>query len=173
MSLDRRQALALLAAGVLPARLLEAQHELHQIAVSPGKYSPKFFQPGEYALVDQVAEMILPADDHSPGARGARVADYIDLIVAKSSAQTQALWRERLTAFRSVPNATGSVAFAMLAAKADSPSTPAEHFFADMRHMTIQGYYTSEIGLVQELGYQGGHVRASFPGCEHQVSNQR
>lgn len=173
MSLDRRQAIALLAAGVLPTRLLEAQHELHQIALSPGSYVPKFFEPAEYALIDRVAEMILPADDHSPGAHGARVADYVDLVVANSSAQTQAVWRERITAFQSVPNATDPVEFAKLAAKADSPSTPAEHFFADMHHMTLRGYYTSEIGLIHELGYQGGHVRGSFPGCEHQVSTQR
>lgn len=167
MSLDRRQAIALVAAGVIPMRLLKAQHELHQIAASPGKYVPHFFQPGEYALIDQVAEMILPADDHSPGAHAVRVADYIDLVVANSSAQTQALWRTRLTAFQSVPNATDPEEFARLAAKADDPSTPAEHFFADMRHMTLEGYYTSEIGLRHELGYQGGHVRGSFPGCEH------
>lgn len=173
MSLDRRQAITLLAAGVLPARLLEAQHQLHQIAVSPGKYVPKFFQPGEYALIDQVAEMILPADDHSPGAHAARVADYIDLVVVNSSAQTQALWRERITVFQSVPNATDPAEFARLAAKADSPSTPVEHFFADMRQMTLDGYYTSQIGMIHELGYQGGHVRGSFPGCEHQVNPQR
>jgi Gluconate 2-dehydrogenase subunit 3 len=167
MSLDRRQAIALLAAGVIPIRLLKAQHELHQIAASPGNYVPQFFQPGEYALIDQVAEMIIPADDHSPGAQAVRVADYIDLVVANSSVQTQALWRTRLTAFQSVPNATNPEEFAMLAAKADDPSTPAEHFFADMRHMTLEGYYTSEIGLRHELGYQGGHVHGSFPGCEH------
>jgi len=172
MSLDRRQAIALLAAGVVPARLLEAQHELHQIAASPGKYLPQFFQPGEYALIDHVAEMILPADEHSSGAHAARVADYIDLVVANSPAQTQAAWRARLTAFQSVPNVTDPEVFARLAAKADAPSSPAEHFFADMRQMTLDGYYTSEIGLIRELGYEGGHVRGSFPGCEHQAGDQ-
>jgi hypothetical protein len=173
MSLDRRQAITLLAAGVLPARLLEAQHQLHQIAVSPGKYVPKFFQPGEHALIDLVAEMILPADDHSPGAHAARVADYIDLVVVNSSTQTQAAWRARLTAFQSAPNGTDPAEFATLAAKADAPSTPAEHFFVDMRHMTLEGYYTSEIGLIRELGYEGGHVRGSFPGCDHPPSDER
>ena len=72
MLFGRREAIALLAAGVLPARLVEAQHQLHQIAVNPGAYVPKFFQAGEYALIDGVAETILPADDHSPGARAAR-----------------------------------------------------------------------------------------------------
>lgn len=171
--LDRRQALALLAASVLPSRLLEAQHELHQMAVSPGNYAPKFFRPDEYSLIDEVAEMILPADDHSPGAHTARVSDYIDLVVANSSAQTQAQWRERLLAFQATRNALDPAEFAKLAARGDSPSTPAQHFFADMRHMTLEGYYTSETGLRQELGYEGGHVRASFPGCEHPAGSHR
>jgi len=170
MPLDRRQAIALLAAGVLPARLVDAQHELHQIVVSPRQYAPKFFRPGDYALIDQVAEMILPGDDHSPGAHAARVADYIDLVVANSSIETQALWRERLSAFQSFSNGTDPVEFGRLAAKGESPTSPVEHFFADMRRMTLEGYYTSEIGLLQELGYQGGHVRASFPGCGHSGS---
>jgi hypothetical protein len=143
------------------------------MAVSPGKYAPKFFQPSEYALIDQVAEMIVPADDHSPGAHTARVADYVDLVVANSSAQSQTQWRERLWAFQATRNATDPAEFAKLAAKADSPSTPAEYFFADMRHMTLEGYYTSETGLRQELGYEGGHVRASFPECEHPAGSHR
>lgn len=173
MTLNRRQTIALLAAGVLPGRLLEAQHELHQMAVSPGSYVPQFFGPGEHATIDQVAEMILPADDHSPGAHAARVADYIDLVVANSSSQTQAAWRERLTAFQSMPNATDPVQLARLAAKGEAPSSPAELFFADTRRMTLEGYYTSEIGLREELGYQGGHVRAGFPGCEIPAGSRR
>ena len=37
-----------------------------------------FFTPEELALVDELSEMIIPADAHSPGARAARVAAYID-----------------------------------------------------------------------------------------------
>jgi len=31
--------------------------------------------------------------------------------------------------------------------------------------MTVEAYYTSEMGLIKELGDQGGHVRGSFPGA--------
>ena len=41
-----------------------------------------FLSAAQYAAVDAVAETIIPADDHSPGARAARVADYIDLLLA-------------------------------------------------------------------------------------------
>jgi hypothetical protein len=36
-----------------------------------------------------------------------------------------------------------------------------------IKSMTADAYYTSQIGLVQELGYKGNTVLASFPGCDH------
>ena len=33
-----------------------------------------FFTPAELALVDELTEIVIPADEHSPGARAARVA---------------------------------------------------------------------------------------------------
>src|SRR5947208_2288061 len=52
-------------------------------AASPraSTYKPAFFTAGEYELVDQVTDLILPADD-SPGARDAGVAEFIDFMVA-------------------------------------------------------------------------------------------
>src|SRR5579863_1343603 len=60
---------------------------------------------------------------------------------------------------------TRPVPAAWAAAKGGSPSSPVEHFFPDMRFMTVEAYYTSEMGLIKELGDQGGHVRGSFPGA--------
>jgi hypothetical protein len=40
-------------------------------------------------------------------------------------------------------------------------------FFQTMKDLTIDGYYSSEQGLVQELGFKGNTFRASFPGCTH------
>ena len=42
-----------------------------------------------------------------------------------------------------------------------------ERFFALMKSMTADGYYTSRIGLVQELGYKGNTVLGSYPECTH------
>jgi hypothetical protein len=33
--------------------------------------------------------------------------------------------------------------------------------------MTADGYYTSRVGLVDELGYKGNTVLAAFPECTH------
>jgi hypothetical protein len=46
--------------------------------------APKFFTPAEFAMLDELTETIIPSDDHSPGARAAQVAAYIDARVAEA-----------------------------------------------------------------------------------------
>jgi hypothetical protein len=36
-------------------------------------------------------------------------------------------------------------------------------FFIAVKNLTADGYYTSRIGLMQELGYNGNDVLAAFP----------
>ena len=50
------------------------------LAAEPA-YTPLFFSPAEFRLVERLAEMIIPADD-TPGAREAGVAEFIDFMVA-------------------------------------------------------------------------------------------
>jgi len=45
---------------------------------------------------------------------------------------------------------------------------PRGAFFQKLKEMTIDGYYSTEIGLVQELGYQGNDYLREFPGCQDQ-----
>ena len=47
------------------------------------------------------------------------------------------------------------------------PRTPLEQFFKVTKDATIRGYYTSEIGIQQELEYKGNRVLAEFVGCTH------
>jgi gluconate 2-dehydrogenase gamma chain len=46
-----------------------------------GAYTPLFFSPQYYRMVEHFAEMIIPEDD-SPGAKKAGVAEFIDFMVA-------------------------------------------------------------------------------------------
>lgn len=39
-------------------------------------------------------------------------------------------------------------------------------FFRLMKNLTADGYYTSRVGLLQELGYTGNTALAQFPGCD-------
>ena len=38
-------------------------------------------------------------------------------------------------------------------------------FFALIKSLTADGYYTSRTGLIDELRYQGNTARSSFPAC--------
>ncbi len=175
----RRTALGLLGAGVLSARLEAAQQHLHAIKTDPKTYRLQFFTAQENALVDRVAEMILPADEHSPGAHEAKVSYFIDLVAANSAESVKADWKSRLAAFDKtavsrhgkpfVDLAPGDQATVLsrAAASEKNPSALEEHFFVDMKRATLFGYYTTEIGLIKELGYQGNQALASFPGCQH------
>jgi hypothetical protein len=47
-----------------------------------------------------------------------------------------------------------------------SPQTLEERFFKLVKEATIDGYYTSEIGIKQELKYRGNTYLKEFKGCE-------
>ena len=55
-----------------------------QRACSAAGQTPLFFTKEEFALVDELTELIIPADDHSPGAKAALVASYIDFRLSES-----------------------------------------------------------------------------------------
>ena len=40
-------------------------------------------------------------------------------------------------------------------------------FFRRTRRLTIHGYYRSEIGMRDELGYDGNRYLTAFEGCTH------
>ncbi len=180
MEMDRRTALALLSIGIASTKLEAAHRHLHALESKPQEYKLQFFTGSENAVVDRVTEMVVPADEHSPGAHQARVSQYIDLVAANSPGPTQQAWKERLAAFEKLavekhgkpflqlPEPEQAALLDFLAATEKNPGTPAEHFFVDMKKATLFGYYTSRIGLLQELGYQGNQVLDEFRGCPHE-----
>jgi hypothetical protein len=145
------------------------------------KAAPKlvFLTPAQYATVDAIAETIIPSDDHSPGARAARVADYLDLLLSESDAPTKAAWASGVVALDGASTARFKAPFAKLTAAQQlelltdlskneaSPQTPLEKFFKLTKDATIRGYYTSEIGIHKELQYQGNKFLPEFVGCTH------
>jgi len=138
-----------------------------------------FLTATQYTTVDALAEAIIPADDHSPGARAARVADYIDLLLSESDEPTERSWTAGLALLDAEARARFTAPFAQLNAEQAeallttisrneaSPRTPLEEFFRMTKEATIRGYYTSEIGIQKELEYKGNRILAEFVGCTH------
>jgi hypothetical protein len=168
--MDRRTLLKLV--SVVPATSLEAETPTHCSSSGIGTdfagYEFAFFTPEEQALLDRLTEMIIPADDHSPGAREARVPAFADLMVSASPAAVKQDWRNGLVAFRAAASgARLEDVLALAAAEEQNPPSELGRFFVELKRMTIDGYYTSSIGIHRELEYQGNEYRKSAPFCDH------
>lgn len=66
-------------------------------------FAPKFFTQDEFVIVDELSEMIIPSDEHSPGARAVGVSAYLDDRLAElrpqqipEHAKEQQTWRDGL-----------------------------------------------------------------------------
>jgi Gluconate 2-dehydrogenase subunit 3 len=138
-----------------------------------------FLTAGQYATLDALVESIIPTDDQSPGAREARVADYIDLLLAESDDTTQRTWtaglalletecrRQFKAPYAKLTPAQMTELLTAISRNEAAPATPLEQFFKSTKDATIRGYYTSEIGIHKDLEYKGNRVLAEFVGCTH------
>ena len=67
--------------------------------------------------------------------------------------------------------ATGEERIAVLTVLSDNSTMtdlPEVRMFNDLRDLTIRGYYTSKIGIHDELDYKGNVYLPEFVGCEDQ-----
>jgi hypothetical protein len=171
--IERRKLLQLAAAGLLAGnvRILEAQacdNTHHGAGAETKPYTVQFFTPEEIALLDRAMEAVLPADDHSPGAHEAQVSLFADLIVANSPADVKTDWRNGLQLLAAeLKTSSLDDWLARTAANERNPRTVLDLFFAKLKQMTVEGYYTSRIGIHQELRYQGNTYQTEFKGCIH------
>src|SRR3954463_282889 len=84
LQFSRRDLLARLAAGAGIVATAEAQHVHETMAqektAQKGPYKPKALTAHEYATLQRLSDLIIPADEHSPGALAANAADFIDFL---------------------------------------------------------------------------------------------
>lgn len=155
-----------------------ACHSARPAAELPA-HAPKFFRPEQIRILEALSETIIPADDHSPGAKAARVWEYVDDIVGDSNEANKSFWTAGLAAVdhmaerdygKKLADCAAEQQIALLekvARNEDHATTPEEKFFVEIKRATIDGYYTSRIGIHQELEYQGNVAQAEFVGCTH------
>jgi hypothetical protein len=134
----------------------------------PGDYKLQFFTEDENKLMDQLMEMIIPADDHSPGAHAAKTSLFADQMIATGDDALKTQWRNGLGLIREQAK-TGSLTEALqkAAENEENPKTDLDRFFVSLKNMTVNGYYTSEVGIQQDLEYTGNTYLARFPECTH------
>ena len=187
---SRRDILKTLALGsvggsVLQAISLEAAEQAHHMvkqdkAQAPGgKYRPKFFPAHQYATLSALCDAIIPADEHSGGAVEAGTPEFIDLLTSENKDYQVRLggglmWLDNSSIDRygnvylNCTPAERTETLDLIAyrrnAETDSSLSPGIEFFAFLRRLTTDGFYSSEIGI-KDLEYIGNTFVKEFPGC--------
>ncbi len=148
-------------------------------AQSAQEKAPLFFTKDEYALVDELTELIIPADEHSPGARAAQVASYIDFRLSESfDEQPKTLWRDGLKLVEQLSQEMNGKSFlesspeqrisllTRISQNEMNPVKPEEIFFKELKSRTARAYYTSKIGIDTEMEYKGNTYLKEFVGYD-------
>ncbi len=195
-SKDRREVLKKLAWGTGAVTSLPVLPVLAQPAISPccgasepkqagpgsdSEWKPLFLDEHQNETVIVLSDLIIPETD-TPGAKAAQVNRLIDLWLndEESDVQKEFLgglaWLDgRSLKLHGKPFVQLDQAqqLAILTPLSDPKNAnPEDHpgvkFFQQMKDFTLFGYYTSRIGLEEELHYDGGNYHAEFPGaCDH------
>ncbi len=153
-----------------------------QAASTPNaEWKPLFFDDHQNETVIALSELIIPATD-TGGAKAAQVNRYFDLVLNESDPDRQKEFLEglawidgRALMLHNKPfiDLTAEQQTALLEPLADQKNTnPEDHtgvrFFNELKGWTIFAYYSSEIGSIQELHYDGMNYHTEFPGaCKH------
>ncbi len=189
--LNRRETIKVLASG--PALPMLAQIPLPRVSppharphslVLPEKeerpWSPKFFNAHQNETVTAVAELIIPQTE-TPGAKAAKVNEFIDLVLSEETSTVQQEFLRGLDWMDQKSNELFGSRFIELnpkqqatlleAISSSENKIPGDQagvtFFKDIKNRTIFAYYTSEVGIHQELQYKGLDYLTEFPGCNH------
>jgi hypothetical protein len=172
---SRREVLKITAGAALSVPLLQTA-----AAAAPAAAAPRFFTTDELALVDELTEMVIPADAHSPGARAAKVAAFIDGRLAEAvlppDLEARKRWRDGLARVNALSREMHGGSFlagtpeqrvavlTRMSASESAPKALEELFFRELKGRTIHGYYTSRIGIHDEMEYKGNTLQANYAG---------
>lgn len=184
--MPRREALQTLfgtvGAGFALTSVVEAQHPVHQHLASPATleqaqqkaavavYTPEFLDAHQLKTLEALAEAIVP------GSTTARVAPFLDQLLAVESPPTQRAFLGSLGAFDMAAIAKHGKAWNVItAAEQDGilreastadPKTAMRGHFQNLKDWIAGAYYSSEPGM-RELGWTGNMFFAELPGCTH------
>ena len=191
--INRREALTRLVAGAagvaatplwVQALCAQARAEAHahaaQAALSAQPWTPAVLTPRQNDAVIALTELIIP-DTDTPGAKAALVNRFVDRVLSAASMTERGEFIRGLTWLddrsqtrfgKDVAGASSAELTTLLMPLAQEGAHPPEDapgvaFFHAIKSMTISGYYTTEIGLRQELGEDGRMVLPAFEGCTH------
>ena len=192
-TVTRRQALRTLghaAAGAAASSLwveslsASSRQQVHapetHAAVAATDWKPTVLTAHQNQTVVILTELIIPETD-TPGAKATNVNRFIDrvLAVAKPGDRQAFLrglaWIDRRSqvlfgvdfAGTDAANQTALLTRLSTEANPDKEDPIGLDFFRAIKSMTINGYYSTEIGLRRELGDSGRLFQTVSQGCDH------
>jgi hypothetical protein len=167
--LTRREAL-LRVSALLGGSMVGGSALLAGCATEDARPASELFGPDDIAYMDEIADTILPATS-TPGAKAARVGAFMAVMVADTyTAGEQAIFRAGLAAIdglcrrehrRGFMSASMPQRLSVLerldreqfeASQRRAPGAPI-HYFRMIKELSLQGYFTSEIGYTQAQRY--------------------
>jgi len=172
----RRLGATLMATGVLDR--VSAQ-EVHHLALAQsaatGTYAPKALSDHQYQTLVRLTDLIIPVENGKPGAVAAGAAAWIDMLASentdlKDRYTTGLIWidaemkRRGAADFVSATPEQQTALLDVIAYRRNSTPAldPGIEFFTWARRMTVDAFYTSEIGIA-DIDYRGNRPQASYP----------
>ncbi len=167
---------------IIPLQAAEHVHRLlaQEKASKPGaKYKPKFFPTHQYETLVVLCGMIIPSDEHSGGAVEAGAPEFIDLLTSENKEYQLLLggglmWLDGVCVDRHGRNFLDCASHCrtelldQIAYRKNALTDPGVsqgvEFFAFLRRLTTDAFYTSAIGI-KDLQYIGNTALKDFPGC--------
>jgi gluconate 2-dehydrogenase gamma chain len=167
---------------MIPAEAAAYVHQMvhkEKAATATGKYLPKYFSAHQYETLTALCDAILPKDEKSGGAVEAGAPEFIDLLTSENEKYQLKLggglfWLDNFCTDRyghlylectpeQKKEVLDLIAFRRNG-KQDSTLSQGVAFFAFVRNLTCDGFYTSKIGI-DDLQYIGNTALREFPGC--------
>ena len=191
-AIPRRTALQALLGGIgatlaLPSGA-SAQHPIHTHLANPAAIehaqrnaatatsAREFFDEHQAKTLEALAETMVP------GSTAARVAPFLDQLLAVDSAASQQAFVGSLGAFDMAAigkhnktwiaiTAAEQDAILRDASAADIKTSAMRAHFENLKQWIAGAYYSSEPGM-RELGWTGNVIHAELPGCTHPGGHQ-
>jgi hypothetical protein len=171
----RRLGLTLMATGVLDRVSAQEVHQMATTSQAGGPYTPKALSDQAYRALVRLTDLIIPVESGKPGAVAAGAAAWIDML-ASENPQLKEIYTNGLAWLDDRMKKRGATDFAGAAAsdqtalldliayrRNQSPELdPGIQFFTMARRMTVDAFYTSEIGIA-DIDYQGNRPQAVYP----------
>ena len=178
----RRIAFALAAAGTLDTASAREVHQLAAAGAPSSGYVPGTLTADEYQVLERLVDFIIPAEEGAPGAAAAGCARWIDTI-AGGNEELTSIYRNGLAWLDGAMKQRGYSGFAAAPAQevtalldviayrrnASPELTPGIEFFAWARRMTVDAFYTSEVGI-KDIGYRGNTALAVYPSPDEAIA---